>query len=101
MPFRFVCSQCGAILIEKENLEYGGNFVRAVINEVGGQCPKCGHKLQVPPVNVEVKPNPATVNKPIVASAFKHDYHQKSHSNRVVAEPYLTVKHRRVSSAKD
>lgn len=82
MPFRFVCSQCGTLLLEDEDLPFNvGDYLKDVISRIGEKCPKCGHKLQIPPVNVEVNPNPAALKKPRSVGAFKHNYYRQKVSS--------------------
>lgn len=70
MPFRFICSKCGSVLLEagEEILRYqttrnacrhGQNTpaVEAFIaRKIGRLCPFCGHKLATRPLNIEVYP---------------------------------------------
>jgi hypothetical protein len=52
MPQRFICHGCGHILYEGAELKPPDE----IINRHGGNCPKCGRKLSLMPLNVEVKP---------------------------------------------
>jgi len=69
VPFRFVCSKCGATLLEcgEEILRYqtirntSKNTLATPIevfirHKVGGTCPACGRKLSAKPVKVDVLP---------------------------------------------
>jgi len=61
VPFRFTCSSCGNTLLETENLTFRYDSGLRPIEEfvrkrIGEKCPFCGHKLQIPPVKVEVYP---------------------------------------------
>jgi hypothetical protein len=62
MPFRFVCSECGAVLYEdlSPNFNDGLNkrltYLENVIIRIGNKCSQCGHKLMKFPVHVEVYP---------------------------------------------
>ncbi len=29
-------------------------YLESVVTKIGGKCPRCGHKLQVPPTTIEV-----------------------------------------------
>ncbi|MGC8896572.1 MAG: hypothetical protein ACP5LB_07425 [Candidatus Bathyarchaeia archaeon] len=72
MPFKFICSQCGKTLLETEHLtsRYDSSlrpieeFVR---KRIGEKCPSCGHKLQIPPVKVEVYPVKENVKLQLMA----------------------------------
>jgi len=92
MPFRFVCHSCGALLHEDlptprqlncSNFRRVKTYVERVVEKLGGECSFCGAKLQVPPLKVEVQPNPATKSLSPLVSAFKHDYHQRRCKNRL------------------
>jgi len=67
MPFRFVCSRCGATLYESKGdiLTYMSRrnsknstleppITQFIRHKIGLKCPKCGHKLSSKPVEVEV-----------------------------------------------
>ncbi len=67
MPFRFVCSRCGATLYESEDdiLAYMSKrnsknstleppITQFIKHKIGLECPKCGHKLSLKPVKIEV-----------------------------------------------
>ena len=62
MPFKFVCSQCGAVLYEdpSPNFNDGLNkritYLENVLIRIGGKCSQCGHKLTKFQVHVEVYP---------------------------------------------
>ena len=64
-PFRFVCSECGNELLIIEDLKFlkvynperTGRLELAIKRKLGEmKCPQCGHKLQIPPIKVEVTP---------------------------------------------
>jgi len=90
VPFRFVCSKCGATLLEcgEEILRYqtirntSKNTLATPIevfisHKIGGTCPVCGRKLSAKPVKVDVYPNPATRHKLPFVSSLKRDYHKR------------------------
>lgn len=52
MPQRVVCQGCGHLLYEGPELRPPDE----IIHEHEGKCPKCGKKLSLIPVNVDVKP---------------------------------------------
>ena len=64
MTFQFVCSECGKLLRTVTIQEYMESchhtnadkmtFLEYIIDEIGGACPFCGHKLTIPPIDVEV-----------------------------------------------
>jgi len=60
MPFIFKCGQCGAVLYEdpSPNLHDGFSkrlsYMEHVVLRIGGECPRCGRILWIPPVDVEV-----------------------------------------------
>ena len=68
MPFKFYCDNCGALLIETEDLHiivyqstrHYKNRKRPIPmseyieRKIGNHCPKCGHKLSMLPQKVEV-----------------------------------------------
>lgn len=70
MPFRFICSQCGAILHEcgEEILRYQSSrnasrldsltppIEAFIAHKIGDKCPKCGRRLAKKPLKVEVYP---------------------------------------------
>lgn len=51
MPQRIICYGCNHILYEGLELKPPD----AILQEYNGNCPKCGRKLSLLPVNVEVK----------------------------------------------
>jgi len=60
-PIIVRCSECGHIL----NKDPGGDFeiefsstgyMQRIIKRHGGKCPKCSHRLALPPKSVEVRP---------------------------------------------
>ncbi|MGQ9530328.1 MAG: hypothetical protein ACUVQX_02450 [Candidatus Bathycorpusculaceae bacterium] len=52
MPQRVVCEGCGHVLYEGTELKPPDE----ILHQHGGKCPKCGKKLSLIPINVEVKP---------------------------------------------
>jgi len=52
MPQRVLCQQCGHILYEDDDLKTPDE----ILHQHNGQCPKCGKKLALIPLDVEVKP---------------------------------------------
>jgi len=52
LPQRVVCHQCGYILYDGDELKPPDE----ILQEYNGKCPKCGRKLALIPLNVEVKP---------------------------------------------
>jgi len=52
MPQRVVCQQCGFILYESDELKPPDE----ILHQHNGKCPKCGKKLALIPLDVEVKP---------------------------------------------
>ncbi len=52
MPQRVVCHDCRHVLYEGAELKPPDE----IIQSVGGKCPKCGRKLSLLPLDVEVKP---------------------------------------------
>ena len=52
MPQRVICHGCQHILYEGAELKPPDE----VIQSCGGNCPKCGRKLSLLPLDVEVKP---------------------------------------------
>ncbi|MFQ6080176.1 MAG: hypothetical protein ACE5OW_00710 [Candidatus Bathyarchaeia archaeon] len=52
MPQRVICQGCGTVLYERIELVPPDE----VILRYDGKCPKCGKKLSLTPINVEVKP---------------------------------------------
>lgn len=60
MPFIFRCSRCGSTLYKDPNpvLDIGSykrhTYLETVLTELGGKCPSCGHKLHIPPLEIEV-----------------------------------------------
>ncbi|MDI6847980.1 MAG: hypothetical protein QMD23_07650 [Candidatus Bathyarchaeia archaeon] len=70
MPFRFVCSECGAVLYEDPSPNFNDElnkhltYIENVIIRIGGKCSQCGRKLTRFPVHVEVYPLKKTVRYP-------------------------------------
>jgi len=60
LPFLFSCRRCGAILyrdpkpVLRDGTYRRETYLESVITKIGGKCPRCGHKLQVPPTTIEV-----------------------------------------------
>ena len=52
MPQRVVCHGCGHILYEGPDLRPPDE----ILQQHGGNCPKCARKLSLLPIDVEVKP---------------------------------------------
>ncbi len=52
MPQRVVCHGCGQVLYEGQELRPPDE----ILQQHGGNCPKCGRKLSLLPIDVEVKP---------------------------------------------
>jgi ribosomal protein S27AE len=52
LPQRVVCQQCGVVLYEGAELKPPDE----ILHQFNGKCPKCGKKLSLLPINVEVKP---------------------------------------------
>jgi ribosomal protein S27AE len=52
MPQRVVCQQCGYVLHEGPELKPPDE----ILHQHNGKCPRCGKKLSLIPINVEVKP---------------------------------------------
>jgi ribosomal protein S27AE len=52
LPQRVICKQCGYILYDGAELRPPDE----ILHEHNGKCPKCGKKLALIPINVEVKP---------------------------------------------
>jgi hypothetical protein len=52
LPQKVVCHQCGCILYEGDELKPPDE----ILHKYNGKCPKCGRKLAIIPLNVEVKP---------------------------------------------
>jgi RNase P subunit RPR2 len=52
MPQRVICHGCSHVLYEGKDLKPPDE----VISQYVGKCPKCGKKLSLLPLDVEVKP---------------------------------------------
>jgi len=52
MPECVVCQQCGTVLYEDVELKPPDE----ILQRYGGKCPKCGKKLSLIPIDVDVKP---------------------------------------------
>jgi hypothetical protein len=53
VPQRVICSGCNHVLYEGADLKPPDE----ILQEHDGKCPKCGKKLSLLPIDVEVKPN--------------------------------------------
>ena len=56
MPFIFRCGECGITLHEDLDPKLNERYMESVTAKLGDKCPYCGHKLQIPPLNVKVYP---------------------------------------------
>lgn len=60
LPFLFSCQRCGAILyrdpkpVLRDGTYRRETYLEGVVTKIGGKCPRCGHKLQIPPTTIEV-----------------------------------------------
>ncbi|MBT0158781.1 hypothetical protein G4O51_02220 [Candidatus Bathyarchaeota archaeon A05DMB-2] len=52
MPQRVICHECHHVLYEGAELKPPDEILR----QYDGNCPKCGRKLSLLPLDVEVKP---------------------------------------------
>jgi hypothetical protein len=52
MPQRVACQGCGHVLYEGPDLRPPDE----ILHEVEGKCPKCGKRLSLIPIDVDVKP---------------------------------------------
>ncbi|MEM3609201.1 MAG: hypothetical protein QXM65_08130 [Candidatus Bathyarchaeia archaeon] len=52
MPQRVICQGCGQVLYEGVDLKPPDE----ILNQYNGKCPKCGKKLSLIPIDVDVKP---------------------------------------------
>jgi len=52
MPQRVICHGCSHVLYEGNELKPPDE----IIQQYNGNCPKCGRKLSLMPLEVEVKP---------------------------------------------
>ena len=52
LPQRVICQQCGYVLYDDAELKPPDE----ILHEHNGKCPKCGKKLSLIPINVEVTP---------------------------------------------
>jgi len=52
MPQQIICKHCGKVLYDGVELKPPDE----VAQKYGGKCPKCGRKLSIIPIDVEVKP---------------------------------------------
>jgi len=56
VPFVFDCSECESVIYVDLNPRLSEGYLETLLARLGGKCPKCGHKLQLPPLKVEVLP---------------------------------------------
>jgi hypothetical protein len=103
MPTILRCAGCGAILQECSALPYCNSnsqkhpqnhpqplYYFNLYERFNGECPRCKRQLPSPhhfvnAIEVEVKPNPATLNKSSLVAVFHHDYHKKAIKEEVSA----------------
>jgi len=52
LPQRVICQQCGHVLYDGAELRPPDE----ILHEHNGKCPKCGKKLALIPIDVEVRP---------------------------------------------
>ena len=52
MPQRVVCQKCGYVLYDENDLKPPDE----ILHQYNGKCPRCGKKLALVPLDVEVKP---------------------------------------------
>jgi len=52
MPQKIICKHCGAVLYDGTDLKPPDEIAQ----KHNGKCPKCGRKLSLIPIDVEVKP---------------------------------------------
>jgi len=52
MPQRVVCQGCGHVLYQGAELRPPDE----ILHENDGKCPKCGKKLAIVPIDIDVKP---------------------------------------------
>jgi len=52
LPQRVVCQKCGNVLYEGADLKPPDE----ILHQHNGKCPKCGNKLSLIPINVDVTP---------------------------------------------
>jgi len=81
LPMVVRCRGCGSVLLHAEELPAAEWYLN-VYAHFNGHCQDCKRKLPSPmafkeAINVEVKPNSATLNKSALVSAFHHDYHNE------------------------
>jgi hypothetical protein len=82
MPTVLRCISCGFILREYPELPDSPTYYQEEYHLLDGKCPKCGRPLPQPSkfvdaIQAKVKPNPATLHKSPLTSAFQHDYHNE------------------------
>jgi ribosomal protein S27AE len=52
VPQRVICQKCGYVLYDEDDLKPPDE----ILHQHNGKCPKCGKKLALVPLDVEVKP---------------------------------------------
>ena len=52
LPQRVTCHECGYVLYEGIEVKPPDEL----LHQYDGKCPKCGRKLSIVPLNVDVKP---------------------------------------------
>ena len=52
VPQLVICQKCGYILYDEDDLKPPDE----ILHQYNGKCPKCGKKLALVPLDVEVKP---------------------------------------------
>ena len=52
VPQRVICQKCGYVLYDEADLKPPDE----ILHQYNGRCPKCGKKLALVPLDVEVKP---------------------------------------------
>jgi hypothetical protein len=52
VPLRVICQGCGHLLYEGAELKPPDE----ILHQYDGKCPRCGKKLSLVPIDVEVKP---------------------------------------------
>jgi DNA-directed RNA polymerase subunit RPC12/RpoP len=60
MVFVFLCSKCGSVLYEdprpllRDDSYKHQTYLERVLEKIGSRCPRCGHRLRIPPLRIEV-----------------------------------------------
>ena len=52
VPQRVICQKCGYVLYDEDDLKPPDE----ILHQYNGKCPRCGKKLALVPLDVEVKP---------------------------------------------